>query len=176
MIPGLGLFLLGAPHINLDAHPQTALTSVKAQAVLFYLAVTGQSHTRASLAPMLWGDVTDAVARANLRKALQQLREPLAPWLKISRDNVALMPDNRYWVDVVEFDDAFREANGGITDRLRHALDLYRGDFLQGFYVRNAPDFEAWWLSEQTRPVSYTHLDVYKRQTGVILMKNLIQP
>jgi hypothetical protein len=24
------------------------------------------------------------------------------------------------------------------------ALTLYRGDFLEGFYVRDAPDFEQW--------------------------------
>ena len=151
MTPGLGLYLLGAPQILVKGRPQTVLTSAKAQAVLFYLAATGRSHMRATLAPLLWGDVTDAAARANLRKALQQLRKPLAPWLVISRDSVALVPDADCWIDVAEFDAAFLDAGGGVTDRLRNALDLYRGDFLQGFYVRNAPDFEAWWLSEQAR-------------------------
>ena len=37
-----------------------------AQALLFYLAVTGRTHARAALAPLLWGDVSDAAARANL--------------------------------------------------------------------------------------------------------------
>jgi DNA-binding SARP family transcriptional activator len=39
----------------------------------------------------------------------------------------------------------------GDVDRLRRAIDLYRGDFLDGFYVRNAPSFEEWWLSERAR-------------------------
>lgn len=151
MTPGLGLYLLGAPEIYVEGLFQSALTSVKAQAVLFYLAATGRSHARATLASLLWGDVADAAARANLRKALQQMRGHLAPWLKISRDNVALVPDAGCWIDVAEFDAAFRDADGGVTDRLRRALDLYRGDFLQGFYVRSAPDFEAWWLAEQAR-------------------------
>jgi hypothetical protein len=34
---------------------------------------------------------------------------------------------------------------------LRKAIELYRGDFLEGFHVRNAPGFEEWMLGEQER-------------------------
>ena len=33
--------------------------------------------------------------------------------------------------------------------RLEEAVALYRGEFLEGFYVRNAPAFEEWVLSER---------------------------
>jgi DNA-binding SARP family transcriptional activator len=148
---GLRLQLLGESQIILDGLPLTALTSAKAQALLFYLAATGRSHTRATLASLLWGDVPDSAARADLRKALQQLRKQLAPWLMIGHDNVALACDSRCWVDVVEFEAALRDAGDGDIARLLYAVDLYAGDFLQGFYVRGAPGFEDWWLREQGR-------------------------
>ena len=34
---------------------------------------------------------------------------------------------------------------------LREALALYRGDFLEGFYVRDAPDFEDWALVQRVQ-------------------------
>jgi DNA-binding SARP family transcriptional activator len=148
---GLELHLLGTPQIILDGRPLITLTSAKAQALLFYLAVTRRAHTRAALASLLWGNVPDAAARANLRKAMQQLREHLAPWLAIRHDSLALAPDARCWVDVIEVDAALRDAGEGDTDRLLYAVDLYAGDFLHAFYVRDAPDFEEWWLREQAR-------------------------
>ena len=33
----------------------------------------------------------------------------------------------------------------------RRAVQLYRGEFLAGFYVRNAAEFEAWMLAEKDR-------------------------
>ncbi|HSN77198.1 MAG TPA: BTAD domain-containing putative transcriptional regulator, partial [Anaerolineae bacterium] len=151
MDAGLQLYLLGTPRIVLDGRSLTALTSVKAQALLFYLAATGQAHTRAALAALLWGDVPDDLARANLRKALQALRQHLDPFLHAERDTVSLAPNAACWVDVIAFEAALRNAADGGDEHLRQAIDLYRGDFLDGFYVRGAPDFEAWWLAEQAR-------------------------
>ncbi len=129
-----------------------SLTLAKVQALLFYLAATGRVHTRSALAALLWGDLPDAAARANLRKALHELRQDLAPYLLIERDVVALAEDADVWVDAVEFDSLLGDTPApGIDDPARRAVDLYRGDFLEGFYVRGAPDFEGWWLAERGR-------------------------
>jgi DNA-binding SARP family transcriptional activator len=148
----LQIHVFGAPQISLDGAPVTGLTSGKAQAVLFYLAVTGRMHTRSALAALLWGDMPEAGARGNLRKALHQLRKHLAAYLVIDRDIVALAEDAGCWVDAVEFDALFGEPSAtDAPDRLQRAVDLYRGDFLEGFYVQRAPDFESWWLAERAR-------------------------
>jgi DNA-binding SARP family transcriptional activator len=127
------------------------LTSAKSQALLFYLAVTGRVHTRPALAALLWGDLTDSAARANLRKALHELRQKMSPYLVIERDLVALAEDADCWVDTVEFEALLRATLPADTDGALRAAELYRGDFLEGFYVRNAPDFEDWWLTERGR-------------------------
>jgi DNA-binding SARP family transcriptional activator/predicted ATPase len=147
----LEIYLLGTPKISLNGAPVAGLTSVKAQALLFYLAVTGRSHTRSALAALLWGDVPDAASRASLRKALQQLRRSVTAYLAVEHDTIALRTGTDTWVDVVAFDAAFHNGPDSDPDRLRSAVDLYRGDFLEGFYVRDAADFEDWWLAERAR-------------------------
>jgi tetratricopeptide (TPR) repeat protein len=49
------------------------------------------------------------------------------------------------WCDVVEFHRALAE------EQWSDALALYRGDFLDGFFVRNASDFDQWALAERAR-------------------------
>jgi adenylate cyclase len=127
------------------------LTSAKGQALFFYLAVTGRVHTRPALAALLWGDLSESAARANLRKALHELRKDMSPYLLIERDLVALAEDADVWVDVVELEALLRASPALDADATLRATALYRGDFLEGFYVRNAPDFEDWWLSERGR-------------------------
>ena len=50
--------------------PVTGFIYNKALALLAYLAVTGRPHSRDALAGLLWGEMPDAAAKANLRKIL----------------------------------------------------------------------------------------------------------
>ena len=75
MKPQLTLQLLGTPEIIINDKSVTARLLNKAQAIVIYLAVTGQPATRETLSVLLWGDMPDAAARANLRKALGNLRK-----------------------------------------------------------------------------------------------------
>jgi DNA-binding SARP family transcriptional activator len=71
----LELTLFGSPEVRLHGHPVTGFRSSKAQALLYYLAVTGRPHTRPTLAGLLWGDQPDAAARVSLSKYLSDLRD-----------------------------------------------------------------------------------------------------
>ncbi len=51
----LTLHLFGPPRLELDGHPITT-DRRKALALLAYLAVTRQSHSRETLAVLLWPD------------------------------------------------------------------------------------------------------------------------
>jgi DNA-binding SARP family transcriptional activator len=148
----LQLRLLGRPEIIRAGVSVTESLSSKGQAILYYLAVTSRPQPRSSLASLLWGDMPDAAARTNLRKALANLREMVGDYLDLDRQMVTFNLDRPYWVDVTDF-----MANVGPSsppldvERLQKAVDLYRGDFLTGYYVRNALDFETWMLAEQAR-------------------------
>lgn len=151
----LHLKLLGAPDIRLGDQPVLGALSNKAQAILYYLAVTGQPQPRSILATLLWGDAPEEAARANLRKALADLRQAASDHLDIERQSVALKWAD-VWVDVAEFEaivssSSLRAESTADAERLQEAVDMYRGDFLTGFYALHAPDFETWLLAEQAR-------------------------
>lgn len=150
MVKELQLSLLGTLEINRDGEPVSGFVSTKAQAVLCYLAVTRQPIERGTLATLLWGDLPESEARANLRTVLANLRKLVGPYLTVERDVVSFNRASAYWLDVELFE-ALRVASTGESTLLlaAQAVDLYRGNFLQGFSVRSAPDFEAWQLAQQ---------------------------
>ena len=153
MTAALEIRLFGGLDIRLADAPVTTFISTKAPALLVYLAVTRRAHQRDTLATLLWGEMGDADAKNNLRQALTSLRKVIDPYLDIARDTVALRDDMPVWVDVCAFLEVLRRTGDGevATPRLHTAVELYRGDFLEGFFVRDAPDFEEWALAQRTR-------------------------
>jgi predicted ATPase/DNA-binding SARP family transcriptional activator/Tfp pilus assembly protein PilF len=115
------------------------------------LAVTGRPHSRETLAGLLWGDKPEANAKASLRKALSDLRKLFDDALIITRQTVAFNRDSSYWLDVEVFESALAEDEPASEELhpLREAVELYRGDFLEGLSVRQALGFEEWALSER---------------------------
>jgi DNA-binding SARP family transcriptional activator len=152
----LRLALLGGLHISLGEAALAGFVSRKAQALLAYLAVTGRPHHRAALAGLLWGDLPEARAAGNLRVVLANLHDLLPHHLDIARTEVAFDRSSDHWLDVAEFERACQagqaQAPGaGPPAQLAYAAGLYCGDFLEGFYVHDAPAFEEWALIERER-------------------------
>lgn len=147
----LELSLLGSPCAALDGIPLHGTLLHKDLALLYYLAVSGRPQPRECLAALLWGDISEESARRNLRKSLTELRRPLGDHLAVTRDEIALEPA-RYTLDVWVLE---RFVNNGIAAadlaELQAAAVLYRGDFLMGFRLHNAPDYERWIYNMQER-------------------------
>ncbi len=149
----LSLSYLGAPQITRDNALIANFISNKIPALLAYLAVTRRAHTRDKLAALLWGEMSDADAKNNLRQALANLRKYFDDELTITRDSIEFTGD--CFLDCAEFESKLRLASsldgeaGAAT--LTDSLRLYRADFLDGFHVRDAPDFEDWMLTERAR-------------------------
>jgi len=74
----LYLYLLGPPRLELDGAP-VHISYRKALALLAYLAVTGQPHSRDSLAALLWPENDQSSARAGLRRMLSINSQPGHP-------------------------------------------------------------------------------------------------
>ena len=148
----LKLALLGNVEIRRDGLPVTDFKSRKAQALLCYLAVTGHPHARPTLAGLLWGDMPEAKARMNLSQALSNLRRSFGDHLTITRQTVAFNQDSDYGLDVQAFEASVNSASARApVKRMQEAVKLYRGDLLDGFYVRGAPEFEMWVLAQRAR-------------------------
>jgi len=134
--------VLGATELAVDGRPLVGLASAKATALLVYLAVTGTPQSRSALAGLLWSDLPEATARANLRLALTKLRRVLPEQLLVTRQTVALDPARPVWVDAVEVERLAAGRPEGTE--LLAAARLCRGEFLSGFEAPGAELFDEW--------------------------------
>lgn len=120
----------------------------KRVALLAFLAAANPKgpHRRQQLLSLFWPDSDEPRARAALNQALHVLRSEIGPRIfeGRGRDEVAIDPD-AVWCDAAAFDDALD------AGRCEEALSLYAGDFLEGFHVAGAPDFERWVDQERAR-------------------------
>lgn len=154
MTNDLNLRLLGGLRLERDHIPLTGFVSNKPPALLAYLAVTLRPHSRDTLATLFWGDLPDADARNNLRQALTNLRRFVEPHLIITRDTIEFNVDAPYFLDVSAFECFVKHPidlpPDQVFQRLQAAVELYQGEFLEGVFVRDAPEFEEWALTQRT--------------------------
>jgi predicted ATPase/DNA-binding SARP family transcriptional activator len=164
----LTLHLLGPPSVAIDGQ-EIRISRRKALALLAYLAVTDQSHTRDALATLFWPEQDQSRARNSLRGALVTLRKALGEgWLEADRENVGLWSHPElvegadpstgsgrgFWLDVGEFQKQLVECQThghppdevcpGCIPLLAGAAELYRGDFMAGFTLPDSPAFDEW--------------------------------
>jgi predicted ATPase/DNA-binding SARP family transcriptional activator len=144
----LEIRLLGTPEVQMGGEPVTGFRSSKAQALLYHLVATRRTHARTVLAALFWGDVAEVHARRSLTATLSNLRHLVGDQLVITRETVAFHFGRTTWLDVAEFETGIAAES---LPEARQAVLLYRGDFLEGFYIHNAPDFEQWVLMERAR-------------------------
>jgi DNA-binding SARP family transcriptional activator len=145
------LYLFGAPRAELDGKP-IIIDTRKAIALLAYLAVTRKPHTRDGLATLLWPELDQTKARAALRRTLSALNAAAnLPWLRIEREQIALVADGNFYCDVHVFEDYIAACPPGDAlpcERCRPALEeairLHRDDFLAGFTLRDSAAFDDW--------------------------------
>ena len=124
------------------------LAQPKRLGLLIYLAASTprRFHRRDSLLALFWPELDTSHARAALRRTLYFLRNALGPDAIASRgDEEVAVLDTALWCDAAEF-----SARLDAGDMAR-ALELYRGDLLDGFYVAGAPDYQDWLDRERTR-------------------------
>ena len=147
----LQMMLFGTPQIILHGESITEQLRAKAQALLFYLAVTQRPHNRDVLTALLWPEASSAQASKNLSNRLSELRRLLGDYLTITRQTVAFNLESSYWLDT----ELFREVSTGEHPILseedephiaqyQEAIQVYQGDFLEGFHLREAVTFEEW--------------------------------
>ncbi len=141
----LQLFCLGAPQLTLSTTAFQPTFTPKALALFIYLAVTQQAHSRDTVADLLWSETNNQQARNNLRYLLPEVRHQLDDYLVITPKTIAFRRQAPYWLDVEQLRTTLTARPETIaTPALQAALDLYQGEFLAGFTVRNTPVFETW--------------------------------
>jgi len=158
----LDIRLFGGLRIALDGVPLADFMSHKVPALLAYLTMNEGPQRRNDLAALLWGEMPDTDARNNLRQAIANLRKTLEPHLLITRETVEFSPSSTLFLDVAAFERGLQTLSAPAVRPLQEATALYRGDFLAGFFVREAPAFEEWMLAQRAR---YRELALYALHT-----------
>jgi DNA-binding SARP family transcriptional activator len=143
---------------------------------LCYLAAKEGRHSRRELAELLWPQSDEQHARTTLRSALARLRKTLgedtahgqeARFFLIEGDLLGIEP-REVELDLEALEAAVllarsETSSGGrsadataverreLIGRLRGDLGLYRGEFMEGFSLEEAPEYELWVEGERTR-------------------------
>ena len=163
----LNLTLFGSFAASIADQPLTRFRTDKMRALVAYLAINeDRPFRRELLAALLWPEWPDDAARRNLRQTIHRLRQMLdkaAPdlsgrLLTMTRQTVQLN-GAAVRVDVTQFQKHLQatETHSHIdlhhcTQCLTHmqqAADLYQGDFLMGFGIKDAFPFEEWLIMQR---------------------------
>ncbi|MEJ5311806.1 MAG: tetratricopeptide repeat protein [Anaerolineae bacterium] len=184
----LDIHLLGSLHISLDGEPLTGFATDKARALLAYLVLDVEHPQRRDfLATLLWPDQPENKARQNLRQTLLYLRQSLrddtcaeGPFLLVDRDTVQFNPAADYTLDVTQFEALSRacrqhrhrrlESCLPCLQRLERMAALYRGEFLEHFFLGDSTLFEEWatlkreWLHREAIEALFTLTDYHTRR------------
>lgn len=125
----------------------------KQVAVLTYIATcpAGQPRARDTLLGMFWPEADMRHARAALRQTIHEIRKALGHQViqPVGRNQLRLDP-GAFAYDLWTFHDAIRDGDLG------RAVAVRRGPFLDGFFLRDVPEFERW-LEDERRQLDRTY-------------------
>lgn len=171
----LQIACLGPLKIKKGEIPITELDSVKAQALLCYLVVDGRLQQRQAMANLLWGELPEADARRNLRGVIMKLRQSVGEeFFDVSHQTIAFNRETVYELDCALF--ALGNERGQQDWQvLAETAVLYRGEFLEQFYVRQAPEFEDW-LAQQRQQWQATAVAVYDKLVFACWQQKAYEP
>jgi len=143
-----------------DGSERVSVSARKAQELLCYLVLfRDRAHTREVLAETLWAESGPKQSRSNLRKALWHLRSTMCvddgaahELLLVGAEWIRIHPEADVDLDIEAFEDAYEAVEGAAgveltsqqVEQLRNAVELYRGDLLEGWY-------QDWCLHERQR-------------------------
>ncbi|MDQ6750697.1 MAG: AAA family ATPase [Actinomycetota bacterium] len=153
----LEIYLLGPPRVQ-RASAAVSFDTRKATALLAHLALIERPRSREALCELLWPGHDPDRARGALRRTLSTLRTAVgSEWIETKGDSVGLRRGPRLELDVERFRTL---AASSSAEELAAAAELCRGELLEGFGLRDSPEFDAWQLAQT---------DVLRRELGTAL-------
>ncbi len=174
----LHLVLLGPPEARVGKQALKFPTR-KTLALLAYLAAEAGEQQREHLAGLLWPEASPERGHASLRNTLGHLQTALrrasgraqTTYVAVTYCALALNPEAGLELDLQTVERAYslaradrsgRAAPDGSASRpvLQAAAGCYRGDFLEGFSLGDAPGFDDWVGVQR---------EVWRRRLGLIL-------
>ncbi len=150
-------YLFGVMSLQIEGQPIPLPNSAVARRLLAYLLLhKDRPHPRSVLAGIFWGESTETRARKSLSQALWHIRQSAPDLVAASTEEIVVADAESVWTDAYAFETII---NAHLSERLEdtgaldlnNALELYRGDLLEGVY-------DDWLLLERER-----YSDLYLR-------------
>lgn len=125
--------LFGIPQITKNGQ-KVFFPYAKINALVYYILIN-KIISRDEIANLLWPEENEKIAKKNLRNALYQAKKTLdCEFIKSPQKSILVLNDEiDIKIDVDEFIKSPQEN-----------LNLYTGDFLNGFFLKDAESFEFW--------------------------------
>ena len=144
--PSARLLLLGSAQLEGERGPITGRSAQRRRiALLAILAVARRGVSRDKLIGYLWEEADTDRARRLLSEAVYVLRKSLGEDAVLAAGDELRLNEAVVGCDVVAFTTALESRN------FAAAAALYRGPFLDGFFVGDASEFEQWVEGERDR-------------------------
>lgn len=156
----LRIRLFGGFRMSMAGDRLPAFATREAQQIFAFLLLHRDRHfSREALGETFFADQTAVVALKRLRTAIWRIRSVLEPegteagtYLTVTNREVGFNDQSHYWLDIEEFEEKVSSVTAvgeaALKDKqasqLLQALDLYRGDLLEGIY-------DEWCVWEQER-------------------------
>lgn len=144
----------GLPIIYEDGE-EIILPMSKVSALLYYVLIK-KVVSREELSGMFWADSSEHKARTSLRNALHKIRHLFKNEILVSKNKsiITVNEDLDIKIDTEIFE----------KDPINN-IDKYRGEFLEGFYLKDVIDFENW-MFELREFYGETFIDVILKKMG----------
>ena len=125
--------MFGTPIITKD-DKEVLFPYSKVKALLYYLIINKRA-SRDELSGLLWCEDREEIAKKNLRNAIYKIKKSFDEDVLISPNKSLVMINPN--LDISSNVEPFINGDDSL-------IDEYIGDFIQGFYVKNAEPFEQW--------------------------------
>jgi DNA-binding SARP family transcriptional activator len=139
------LRLFGSPTLeNDDGQPIGGGASQRHRLALLALLVRQRGGlTRDKLVALLWPESSGERARSSLNESIYVLRRALGDDAMLSTGDDLRLGAGALTVDVTLFEESLARGDA------KQAVDIYRGPFLDGFFLSRAGEFERWSAAER---------------------------
>lgn len=137
--------LLGPPEIYYNDQP-IRIPRRRSRALLYYMVSTHTPQPRERLMTLLCGEMDEESARRAFKTMLAEVRsqlrsiDPSIDWIISDEDRLTFNPLAPIWLDT----EIFEKDTANVQRNLNQAIKLYRSNFLDGFFLKGAPDFNSW--------------------------------
>jgi DNA-binding SARP family transcriptional activator len=139
--------LLGTIAIEKDGRSSRIMNSDRGIALAAYLIYAGDMQSREQVADLLWKSTSTRQSLTRLRELLVRVRKWL-PQVQATRKTLVFQPTEGDFIDLLAFREGLAAEN---ADQLNETLRLYVGDFLENFYLENAPYYNEWLVVARER-------------------------